>query len=221
MNPEDAEFNPIDENGNQIDPTVYSNFDEDFMTEEETASIWEPQYVVSEEPEATKKEQTIIYAPRGQFYQTSYVVPKVERDAYIRALNEEAVSSDYLFYQPFKNDRIKHINRNDSIDFYTVEMRRVLPLFLNYYGEGDLFVINGFRSPGTIGIHPHSVGIAVDIKVSGKEQADRVMNAAFMAGIPTIIPGGDFDTNEGYVHLDIAPKALYTYEAGLYNGPWN
>lgn len=216
MNPEYT----TDSDGNVIDPTAYSNFDEDLMSEDEVASIWEPQYII--EPEETKEETKagIVFAPRGKFYPTSYLVPRVERNSYIQALQDEAYSSNYSYYQPLNSDRIKHINRNDSIDLYTVEMRRVLPLFLTYYGKGLLFAINGFRSPGTIGVQAHSVGIAIDLKADSHEHADRIMNAAFMSGIPTIIPGGNFDTNEGYVHLDIAPKANYTYEAGYYDGPW-
>lgn len=220
MDPEYKTEYTTDTDGNLIDPTDYSNFDEDLMTEDESAALWEPQYIVSPEPEDNETKETILYAPRGKFYPTSYVAPRVGRDGYIQALHQEAITSDYLFYEPLNNARIKHLNRNDSIEFYTIEMRRVLPMFLTYYGKGELFAINAFRSPGKIGIHPHSVGIAIDLKADSKEHADRIMNAAFMAGIPTIIPGGNFETNEGYVHLDIGPKASYTYEAGYYDGPW-
>lgn len=208
-----------DSDGNLIDPTAYADFDEDLVSEEEAASAWEPQYII-DPAEQLEEEVPVIYAPRGKFYPTSYVPPRVERNSYIQSLQDEATTTKYSHYQPLNSERITHINRLDSMDFYTEEMRRVIPMFLTYYGKGRLYAINGFRSPGIIGVHPHSVGIAIDLVADNKEHADRIMNAAFMAGIPTIIPGGNFDTGEGYVHLDIAPKASYTYEAGYYNGPW-
>lgn len=216
MNPEYT----TDSDGSIIDPTAYSNFDEDLISEGEHASIWEPQYIVEPEAIQDEIEESVVYAPRGKFYPTSYLPPRVERDSYIQALHEEALITKYSHYKSLNNDRITHINRLDSIDFYTEEMRRIIPMFLTYYGKGQLFAINSFRSPGAIGVHPHSVGIAIDLVAENREHADRIMNAAFMTGIPTIIPGGNFDTNEGYVHLDIAPKAKYIYEAGYYDGPW-
>lgn len=194
-------------------------YDGNLKSEEELKELYRISDNVT--PYVAPEEPSIPYAPRGKFYRTSYVAPDVDRDSYILALHQEAVASHYSYYAALNSDRIKHIDRNDSLDFYTTEMRRVIPLFLDYYGKGKLFVINGFRSPGEIGIYPHSVGIAMDIAAQDKEQADRIMNAAYMAGIPTIIPGGRFESKEGYVHLDIAPKASYIYDAGYYEGPWS
>lgn len=164
--------------------------------------------------------QTATYAPRGKFYQDKYIPPEVGRKGYLNALQDEAVTTNYRQYAPLTSRRITHVDRNGSLNFYTEEMRRAVPIFLHYYGKGELVVINGFRSHWEIGIQAHSVGIAMDIQAT-TEQATRIMNAAYMAGIPTILPGGDFLAGEGYVHLDLAEKPPYTYEAGYYEGPWS
>lgn len=161
-----------------------------------------------------------IVAPRGKFYQDKYVPPAIGRKDYIHALQEEAVSTNYERYAPLSSRRMSHVDRNNSLNFYTEEMRRVVPILLHYYGKGELVVINGFRSHWDIGIQAHSVGIALDIQATAG-QATRIMNAAYLAGIPTILPGGDFAAGEGYVHLDLAEKPTYTYEAGYYEGPWS
>ena len=165
--------------------------------------------------------QGIIQVPRGFFYKDSYRAPDMDRGHYIRDLHEEAVSTRYRDFSSLDNPYFKHLDRSLSIDFYFNELKKVLQIFKTYYGEGQLFIINGFRSPHEIGQAPHSVGIAVDIYAEDRAHARRIMNAAYLAGIPTIIPNGEFYRGEGYVHLDIAPTADYAYDGGTYKGPWS
>lgn len=165
--------------------------------------------------------QGIIQVSRGFFYKDSYRAPDMERSHYIRDLHEEAVSSRYQDFSPLGSENFIHRDRSLTIDFYFNDFKRVLQIFKNYYGEGQLIVVNGFRSPHEIGEAPHSTGIAIDIHAEDRAHTRRIMNAAYLAGIPTIIPNGEFYRGEGYVHLDIAPTADYAYDGGTYKGPWS
>lgn len=194
-------------------------FTDEDLSPQEVDDLYKSDIVVEEKP-PQEESPTIVYAPRGKFYVDKYLAPDINRDAFIRALHEEAVATDYELYQPLNNPRLVHLKRHHSIDFYTPEFGRVMAIFLRYYGKGTLFVVTGFRSHGEIGTQPHSVGIAIDLKVESEEQRIRVMNAAYMSGIPTIIPGGEINKGEGFVHLDLAEKAPYIYDEGYYEGPW-
>lgn len=202
------------------DATEYEDFSVDEISDEEMQEILKDDYIVDDyEDEGLPFEQ--MYAPRGSFYKDRYVAPKVDRMEYIDLLDKEGKKTKYAGFSPLDSPDFIHINRTYSIDFYLFDMKRILSIFKNYYGEGKLYVINGFRSPYDIGVNPHSVGIAIDIESENMEQARRIMNAAYMAGIPTIIPNGEFNKGEGYVHLDIAPAPNYIYDAGRYTGPWS
>lgn len=171
--------------------------------------------------EISRGSQRTIQVSRGFFYKDSYRVPDMDRGHYIRDLHEEAVSSRYQDFSPLGTESFIHRDRSLTIDFYFNDFKRVLQIFKTYYGEGQLVVINGFRSPHEIGEAPHSTGIAIDIHAEDRPHARRIMNAAYLAGIPTIIPNGEFYRGEGYVHLDIAPTADYAYDGGTYKGPWS
>ena len=171
--------------------------------------------------EISRDSQRTIQVSRGFFYKDSYRVPDMDRGHYIRDLHEEAVSSRYQDFSPLGTESFIHRDRSLTIDFYFNDFKRVLQIFKTYYGEGQLVVINGFRSPHEIGEAPHSTGIAIDIHAEDRPHARRIMNAAYLAGIPTIIPNGEFYRGEGYVHLDIAPTADYAYDGGTYKGPWS
>lgn len=174
----------------------------------------------SEERERSKHARDNSYVSRGYFYQDSYRPPEMDRATYLKLLHDESLSTNYKDFSELSDVDFKHLDRSLSIDFYFNDFRQVLQIFKDYYGEGTLIVTNGFRSPHELGISPHSTGIAMDIHAVDEVQSKRIMNAAFLAGIPTIIPNGEFHRGEGYVHLDIAPTADYAYDGGTYGGPW-
>lgn len=193
------------------------DYDEMDMSEEDY------QILIGGNTETIIKETSkpIIKAPRGRFFRDNYVVPDYNRDDYISYLNDEFTANRYANCSPLDSSEFMHSDRSLSIDFYYEDFKRVIRIFKAYYGAGNLVVINGFRSPHEIGVGPHSTGIAIDIHVEDKIQAKKVMDAAFMAGISTIIPNGEYHLGEGYVHLDIAPRADYAYDGGTYKGPWS
>ena len=205
MSFEDSKMIEIDEN-QSITLKEYSE-----MTETEERAI----------EESSPSSLPASRVPRGYFYKDSYRAPEMERGSYIRYLHEEAVSSRYQDFSSLAAKSFIHQDRSLTIDFYFNDFKRVLQIFKTYYGEGQLVVINGFRSPHEIGEAPHSTGIAIDIHAEDRAHARRIMNAAYLAGIPTIIPNGEFYRGEGYVHLDIAPTADYAYDGGTYKGPWS
>lgn len=161
-------------------------------------------------------------APKGYFSLNKYHPPQnIAREDYLHALSLDMQASDWPNYGPYTSPRVIHRDRIDSLNFYHPDLLRALENFFSYYGGGILYVINGFLSPQKMGATPHSLGIAIDIEAKDNAASYRIMNAAYMSGIPTIIPGGDFARGEGYVHLDLAPKATHNYGAGVYDGPWS
>lgn len=161
-------------------------------------------------------------APKGYFSLNKYHLPKnIGREEYLRVLLEDMQASDWPHYGPYTSPRVVHRERIDSLNFYHPDLLRILENFFSYYGDSTLYVVNGFRSPQELGATPHSLGIAIDIEATSNAESYRIMNAAYMAGFPTIIPGGDFLRGEGYIHLDLAPTAEHNYGAGNYDGPWS
>lgn len=183
--------------------------------------LWAPQISMKEKT-ATPILTGMVKAPKGYFNLNKYHPPKnIGRKEYLFALFEEMSASDWPGYGAYKSMRVVHRDRIDSLNFYHPDLLRALENFFTYYGDGTLYVVNGFRSPLELGAEVHGLGIAIDIEAKNNADSYRIMNAAYMAGFPTIIPGGDFLRGEGYIHLDLAPTAQHNYGAGNYDGPWS
>lgn len=164
----------------------------------------------------------IINPKRGRLTNRRYYpVTDISRESYCHARNIENRNNMYSDFQEYQNDRLIHLSRINTVNFYPDDMRKVLDLFFKYYQDENLYVINGFRSSKEIGINVHSVGLAIDIIANNKSHAKQIANAAYAAGIGNIVFGGDYSTDNGYVHIDIAPKQDFIYKAGYYEGPWS
>lgn len=162
-----------------------------------------------------------IHPERGRFELGRYYPPTIERKEYLNARIIEAIKDDFSEYKPLNNSQLNHLDRIDTFDYYPLDMHKAVELFLSYYGDGILDIIHGFRSPLVYGINAHNAGLAIDIAAADKTHARKITNAAFRAGIPNIVLGGDFEESQGYVHLDISPKEIFLYNAGIYEGPWS
>ena len=157
----------------------------------------------------------------GSFIRDKYIPNNsLDRDNFIGEVHRTAEKNDYNFFVELTEDYIKHLDRQFTINFYFRDWPRVMQSIKSFYGPGVFYIVNGFRSPYELGISPHSTGLAIDILVENQEKADRLMNAAYMAGVPTIIPAGNIADGQGHVHLDLAPTPNYVYNSGTYTGPW-
>lgn len=150
-----------------------------------------------------------------------YPVPDIDRESYCLARNIENRNTLYSDFKEYKNERLIHLSRINTVNFYPKDMRDVLDLFFKYYTDENLYVINGFRSAKEIGVNVHSIGLAVDIVAKDKLQAKQIANAAYATGLANIVYGGNYNTGNGYVHIDIAPNENFIYKAGFYEGPWS
>lgn len=157
----------------------------------------------------------------GTFYGSEYTPGEFDsRESFISKVNLIAKKKNYSFMKKLNFDYLIHLDRQYTTNLYFRDWERIMPILKSFYGKGNLYVVNGFRSPFELGVNVHSTGLAMDILVDNKEQAERLMNAAYMVGIPTIIPAGDIRRGQGHVHLDLAPKPDHVYDAGTYTGPW-
>lgn len=163
----------------------------------------------------------IVTPPRGMITKRKfYVINDVSKEDYIISRNIENRNNKYEEFRPFHNNQLIHLDRIDTLNYYPIDMHKVLKLFLEYYGEGNLFVINGFLSAKITGVNAHSVGLAVDILAEDNTQAKKIANAAYATGIKNIVYGGNFNNGNGYVHIDICPEDKFSYGQGVYQGPW-
>lgn len=157
----------------------------------------------------------------GRFYKNKYIPNEnISRTSLISEIRKNSEETNYSLFVKLNQPYIVHLDRQFTINYYFRDWRRVMPILKEYYGEGTFYIVNGFRSPYELGDTVHSAGLAIDILVDNEEQADRLMNAAYLAGIPTIIPAGDIESGQGHIHLDLAKKANYAYNVGTYTGPW-
>lgn len=157
----------------------------------------------------------------GTFYRDTYIPNDgITREALIDQVRKNAEESNYSLFIKLKESYVVHLDRQFTINLYFRDWERVMPLLKKHYGDGTFYIVNGFRSPYELGDTVHSAGLAIDILVKDQEDADRLMNAAYLTGIPTIIPAGDIEAGQGHIHLDLARKADFTYNAGTYIGPW-
>lgn len=157
----------------------------------------------------------------GKFIKDKYIPNNsMTRDVYIGEVNRLAQEKEYSFFVSLDAPYIKHIDRQFTVNFYFKDWLRVIKNIKSFYGPGTFTIVNGFRSPFELGLNPHSTGLALDVLVKDREEADRLMNAAYLSGVPTIIPVGKIDEGQGHIHLDLAPAPRYAYDAGTYTGPW-
>lgn len=157
----------------------------------------------------------------GKFHNNQYLPNNtMGRTTYINEVRKNAEKTNYSLFVKIDEPYLFHLDRQFTINYYFKDWERIIPIMKEFYGEGNFYVVNGFRSPYELGDTIHSSGLAMDILVKNEEDAERLMNAAYMAGIPTIIPAGDIAGGQGHIHLDLARKASFTYNAGTYNGPW-
>lgn len=162
-----------------------------------------------------------IIALSGKFQKDKYISNNsIDRNSYINQVHQLATDNNYRFFVELKTPYIKHVDRQFTANFYFRDWPRVMRNIKKFYGDGDFVIVNGFRSPFELGVNPHSTGLAIDILVKDKSEADRLMNAAYLTGVPTIIPVGEIEKGQGHIHLDLAPAPKYSYDSGTYTGPW-
>lgn len=155
---------------------------------------------------------------KGKIVGGFYFPPSTDRIEYIWARHQEAVNSNYDLYTQYTGDVFFHALRRDEINYYPPDMIRVMELFGRYSMDDRLKIIRATERPKR-GANIHSIGLAVDVEAKSKEDAKRIADAAYRTGIPNIVYGGNFNTGDGYVHLDIGPRFKWQYGAGVYSGP--
>lgn len=155
---------------------------------------------------------------KGKIVGGFYFPPATDRMEYIWARHQEAVNSHYDLYAQYTGDVFYHVLRRDEINYYPPDMIRVMELFSRYSMDENLKIIRATERPKR-GANIHSIGLAIDIEAKSREEAKRIADAAYRTGIPNIVYGGNFNTGDGYVHLDIGPRFKWQYGSGVYSGP--
>lgn len=173
-------------------------------------------YVESSEQETEEREWEIL--PRGKFSGKLYEPPAIERARYLRNRTREAFESEFAYFKELDETYFPHLQRQGSMNFYPKDTRMVLEELQSRYGN-PLVVVNGFRSTKEGYTNAHTAGLAVDVLMTSYEEAKRLCDEAWMLGIRAIGIAGDFEVEEGFVHLDIGPGTTLNYGGRTYRGP--
>ena len=119
-------------------------------------------------------------------------------------------------------DNFIHIARHDGYEGnrYSPDAAIAFEMFRLKCKRQKLEILSGFRfSPQGL-LSPHEAGCAIDIKVTGVEDARKLADVAWQCGFRAIAIGGDIEGGNGFLHLDIGPKSEWGYDdIPVYNGP--
>lgn len=125
-------------------------------------------------------------------------------------------------FQKLNSERFIHIPRHDGFEgnLYCPDAAKAFETLLLKSKRKKLEILSGFRfSPSGL-ISPHEAGCAIDIRVYGEEDARKIADAAWAAGFRAIAIGGDIENDGGFVHVDIGPKNIWSYDSiPAYQGP--
>lgn len=157
---------------------------------------------------------------KGTFEGGIYQVPNQPRRQYMITVNEEAYATKYINFKPITSKRVVFREHVDQLNLFHPYFIEVFDAFLSRYDQPQIVVSRGFVPPSIENLSPHSIGMAIDIHVSTRDEMSNVMNTAWLAGIPTILHAGD-RSDEMHVHLDICPKEEFLYDGEYYEGPWS
>lgn len=158
--------------------------------------------------------------PKGRMLQNVYYPPEADRKDYLFYRSRENFEREHEGFAPLDGSRFVHLERNPlSLNFYPPDTRRVMEQLQEDLGDERWYITNGYRSTKEGYTNAHTAGLAMDVLVETRDDARRLMDAAYLIGIRAIAIGGEFDAGEGFVHLDIGPKAEWNYGEGSYHGP--
>lgn len=197
------------------------NFNENevLLTDEEHARLIQDDYEVVDDV-LSETPSSFVSLPLGVFKNGRYYAPDLNRKIYIQAAQEAAVVSSYADYIPMNEERLPFVDRIHTLNYFHPDFVRALNIALSRYGDGPLVATKGMTPRLDGFLTPHNVGMAIDIAVSTNDERKRLMNAAWLAGIPTIVQAGGGST-EAHIHLDICPHEPFIYDGEYYEGPWS
>ena len=164
--------------------------------------------------------KTLINYPKGFIETGVYQSPKVDRQTYIRSLQDYAFSTNYINYIEIADTNNIFLNHAETINLFHPDFVQVFNLFRKRYGEDSLYVIKGLSRPDIESPNAHTIGMAIDIKVESENQKNKIMNAAWLVGFPSILQVGG-SSSDGHIHLDLCPYEPFLYDGKLYEGPWS
>lgn len=157
---------------------------------------------------------------RGTIIGGIYEAPDVERLPYMTQVYHYARDTKYYYFKPLESSRIHFLESNDHLNLFHPDLIKVFNNFLLGYKYTNILVVRGLSVPNDENINPHNTGMAIDILARTTEEKNHIMNTAWSVGIPNIVQAGD-DTSDIHIHLDILPKAEWTYNGFYYEGPWS
>ncbi|MES9681816.1 C40 family peptidase [Gottfriedia acidiceleris] len=116
-----------------------------------------------------------------------------------------------------------HQNHYDGIEgnLYSPDAKKLFENLLLKTKKPYFEVISGFRFSNPGQLSPHEAGCAIDIRVESIDEVREIADCAWQLGVRSIAIGGDFTSNKGFIHIDIAPKGKdFMYDGvPIYGGP--
>lgn len=170
-------------------------------------------------PEADEKQAKYVVLPRGTYLEEYYQPPEIERALYLKERTREAYQTTYEEFEEMDPSRFVHTERNMSVNWYPEDARVAFELVYKKAGIKTWLVVNGTQGTKQGLTSAHTAGLAMDVAVSGYEEARRLADAAYLVGLRAIAIQGCRGDEGGYVHLDIGPAAQWSIDGKVYRGP--
>lgn len=203
------------ENANWL--TRNFNEDETLLTDDAHQRLLVDDFPVVSETDTYRSSPLV--AERGRFVSGRYQAPSVPRKSYIESVQHYALQTDYESYGSLTQENLMFLDRIHTMNLFHPDFVRAFNGFLSKYGDSALYVVRGLTPP-LLGQHSaHTIGMAIDLLAPTKEEAHRIMNAAWLVGFQNIVQAGS--GSHAHIHLDITPNEPFLYDGKLYEGPWS
>ena len=151
-----------------------------------------------------------------------FQAPTMNRAAFLERRIRWAQQNKYANFESLNSEQFVHLDRHDGFEgnLYSPDAKLAFEILRLKSKRQKLEILSGFRfSPEGLW-SPHEAGIAMDIKVYGKEDARKLADVAWACGFRSIAIGGDLDKGTGFLHLDIGPRNEWGYdEVPVYSSP--
>ena len=157
-------------------------------------------------------------------FQGSAIIPsKLERRDFLIGRVGWGRTTKYEGYVSLDETKFIHQSHYDGYEgnLYSPDAKNLFENLLLKTQKPYFEVISGFRYSNKGQLSPHEAGCAMDILVRDLDEVREIADCAWQLGVRSIAIGGDFSNENGFIHIDIAPKGeWFQYgEIPIYGGP--
>jgi len=164
------------------------------------------------------------YAYKPVIFKGGFIRPSgMTRESFLTERIGWGRSTDYSGLESLDKSRFIHSEHYDGHEgnLYSPDAKSIFESLLLKVKKPYFEVVSGFRYSEEGLLSPHEAGCAIDIWVKDLEEVREIADCAWVMGIRSIAIGGNFEKQQGFIHLDICPKGKdFGYDGvSIYGGP--